>query len=58
MPQPANQNRHLVTAIPGPQSAALRAREDAHLAPGAQGYALLADEWRKTPALGSASSGV
>jgi 4-aminobutyrate aminotransferase / (S)-3-amino-2-methylpropionate transaminase / 5-aminovalerate transaminase len=42
MPQPANQNRHLVTAIPGPQSRALRAREDAHLAPGAQGYALLA----------------
>jgi 4-aminobutyrate aminotransferase-like enzyme len=42
MPQPANQNRRLVTAIPGPKSAALRAREDAHLAPGAQGYALLA----------------
>jgi hypothetical protein len=42
MPQPANQNRRLVTAIPGPQSRALRAREDAHLAPGAQGYALMA----------------
>src|ERR1044071_10363802 len=42
MPQPANQNRQLVTAIPGPKSQALRAREDAHLAPGAQGYALLA----------------
>jgi len=42
MPQPANQNRHLVTAIPGPKSQALRAREDGHLAPGAQGYALLA----------------
>lgn len=42
MPQPANQNRNLVTAIPGPNSAALRAREDAHLAPGAQGYALMA----------------
>src|SRR5512140_813362 len=42
MPQPANQNRQLVTAIPGPKSQAMRAREDAHLAPGAQGYALLA----------------
>ncbi len=42
MPQPANQNRHIATAIPGPKSRALRAREDAHLAPGAQGYALMA----------------
>jgi 4-aminobutyrate aminotransferase / (S)-3-amino-2-methylpropionate transaminase / 5-aminovalerate transaminase len=42
MPQPANQNRHIKTAIPGPKSAELRAREDAHLAPGAQGYALMA----------------
>jgi 4-aminobutyrate aminotransferase-like enzyme len=42
MPQPANQNRCLVTAVPGPRSCALREREDAHLAPGAQGYALLA----------------
>src|ERR1041385_9241639 len=42
MPQPANQNRRLITPVPGPRSAALRAREDAHLAPGAQGYALLA----------------
>src|ERR1700759_4174469 len=42
MPQPANQTRHLGTAIPGPQSQALRAREDEHLAPGAQGYALMA----------------
>ncbi|HUJ59782.1 MAG TPA: aspartate aminotransferase family protein [Kofleriaceae bacterium] len=42
MPQPANQNRSIKTAIPGPASAALRAREDAHLAPGAQGYALAA----------------
>jgi 4-aminobutyrate aminotransferase / (S)-3-amino-2-methylpropionate transaminase / 5-aminovalerate transaminase len=39
---PTNQNRHLVTPIPGPKSSALRAREDAHLAPGAQGYALMA----------------
>src|SRR5215475_9701086 len=42
MSYPTNQNRHLVTPIPGPKSAALRAREDAHLAPGAQGYALMA----------------
>jgi 4-aminobutyrate aminotransferase/(S)-3-amino-2-methylpropionate transaminase len=42
MPQPANQNRSLVTEIPGPKSQALRAREDAHIAPGAQGYALAA----------------
>jgi 4-aminobutyrate aminotransferase-like enzyme len=42
MPQPSNQNVKLVTAIPGPNSAALREREDAHLAPGAQGYALMA----------------
>lgn len=42
MPQPANQNAHLVTPIPGPNSQALRAREEAHLAPGAQGYALMA----------------
>ncbi len=42
MPQPANQNRSIKTAIPGPKSSELRAREDAHLAPGAQGYALMA----------------
>src|SRR5947207_4112635 len=42
MPQPANQNRSIKTAIPGPKSQALRAKEDAHLAPGAQGYALSA----------------
>src|SRR5689334_9406259 len=42
MPQPANQNAKIATAIPGPNSRALRAREDAHLAPGAQGYALMA----------------
>src|SRR6476660_2874606 len=40
--QPANQNRLLVTEVPGPKSRALRAREDEHLAPGAQGYALAA----------------
>jgi 4-aminobutyrate aminotransferase/(S)-3-amino-2-methylpropionate transaminase len=42
MSQPKNQNRELKTAIPGPKSTALRAREDAHLAPGAQGYAIMA----------------
>src|ERR1700753_261980 len=42
MPQPANQNRSLVTEVPGPKSLAMRAREDAHIAPGAQGYALAA----------------
>src|SRR4051812_17377919 len=42
MPQPSNQNRSIQTAVPGPKSAALRAREDGHLAPGAQGYALMA----------------
>jgi 4-aminobutyrate aminotransferase-like enzyme len=42
MPQPANQNRLVKTPIPGPRSQALRAREDEHLAPGAQGYALMA----------------
>src|SRR3954463_6258137 len=42
MPQPAAQDRSLVTAVPGPESRALRTREDAHLAPGTQGYALMA----------------
>jgi 4-aminobutyrate aminotransferase/(S)-3-amino-2-methylpropionate transaminase len=42
MPQPANQNRDLRTSIPGPKSKAMRAREDVNLAPGAQGYPLLA----------------
>src|SRR3954471_19952095 len=42
MPQPANQNKVIQTSIPGPKSTALRAREDEHLAPGAQGYALMA----------------
>ena len=39
---PHNQVPRLQTAIPGPRSAALRAREDQHLAPGVQGYAVLA----------------
>jgi 4-aminobutyrate aminotransferase-like enzyme len=42
MPQPTNQTANLVTSIPGPKSAELRTREDEHLAPGAQGYALMA----------------
>jgi 4-aminobutyrate aminotransferase-like enzyme len=40
--QPRDQRPVLATAIPGPRSRALRAREDEHLAPGAQGYALMA----------------
>ena len=32
----------LRTAVPGPRSRALRAREDAHMAPGLQGYAVMA----------------
>ncbi len=40
--QPKNQKVHLKTVIPGPVSAGLRAREDACVAPGLQGYALMA----------------
>jgi hypothetical protein len=40
--QPKNQTANIVTPVPGPESRALRAREDAHAAPGLQGYALLA----------------
>jgi len=40
--QPKNQKPFVVTPIPGPKSKALRAREDQHLAPGLQGYALMA----------------
>ena len=37
-------SRHIAlrTSVPGPRSAELRRREDAHLAPGVQGYALYA----------------
>ena len=38
--QPTNQRVHLVTAVPGERSRALRAREDAHIAPGLQSYAV------------------
>jgi 4-aminobutyrate aminotransferase/(S)-3-amino-2-methylpropionate transaminase len=40
--QPKNQKAELRTQIPGPQSKAWRAREDAHAAPGLQGYAVMA----------------
>jgi 4-aminobutyrate aminotransferase-like enzyme len=40
--QPRNQRPLIKTAIPGPQSQDLRKREDQHLAPGLQHFALLA----------------
>jgi len=40
--QPKNQKPNLKTAVPGPQSTALRKREDELLAPGLQGFALMA----------------
>ena len=40
--QPKNQRAHLATAIPGPKSQELRKREDTHMAPGLQGYAVMA----------------
>jgi 4-aminobutyrate aminotransferase/(S)-3-amino-2-methylpropionate transaminase len=39
---PKNQRVQLRTAVPGPKSRELRAREDAHIAPGLQGYATMA----------------
>ncbi len=39
---PADQRASIVTAVPGPRSRAIRAREDAHLAPGLQSYAVMA----------------
>ncbi|MGH7281238.1 MAG: aspartate aminotransferase family protein [Polyangiaceae bacterium] len=38
--QPKNQKVHLKTIVPGPRSAELRKREDAHIAPGLQNYAI------------------
>jgi 4-aminobutyrate aminotransferase-like enzyme len=38
--QPKNQRVHLKTLVPGPRSTALRVREDLHLAPGVQNYAI------------------
>ncbi len=40
MSQPKDQRPNLVTTVPGPRSVALRARENAHIAPGLQGYAV------------------
>jgi 4-aminobutyrate aminotransferase / (S)-3-amino-2-methylpropionate transaminase / 5-aminovalerate transaminase len=39
---PKDQKVHLKMAVPGPASRALREREDAHIAPGLQGYAIMA----------------
>ncbi len=39
---PKNQTVRLITPIPGPKSRALREREEAHIAPGLQGYAVMA----------------
>lgn len=38
--QPTDQRVHLETAVPGPKSRALRAREEEHIAPGLQSYAV------------------
>ena len=38
--QPSDQRVHLKTFVPGPRSIALRAREDEHIAPGLQSYAV------------------
>ena len=40
--QPENQKPFIHTAIPGPKSQELRKREDEHLAPGLQSFALMA----------------
>src|SRR5271170_3033731 len=42
MTTPRDQKIHLQTVVPGPGSRALREREDAHIAPGLQGYAIMA----------------
>lgn len=39
---PPNQKAHLKTVVPGPRSRELRRREDEHIAPGLQGYAVMA----------------
>jgi 4-aminobutyrate aminotransferase-like enzyme len=39
--EPIGQRVHLRTEVPGPRSRALRSREDAHIAPGLQGYAVM-----------------
>ena len=40
--QPKNQKANLQTSIPGPKSHALREQEEKNLAPGLQGFALMA----------------
>src|SRR3954452_22722803 len=40
--QPQNQKANLQTSIPGPKSRALRENEEKNLAPGLQGFALMA----------------
>ncbi len=40
--QPKNQKVQLRTQVPGPKSQAIRAKEEEHLAPGLQGFALMA----------------
>jgi 4-aminobutyrate aminotransferase/(S)-3-amino-2-methylpropionate transaminase len=40
--QPKDQRAVLRTPVPGPRSRELRAREEAHIAPGLQGYAVMA----------------
>src|SRR5215510_12755000 len=40
--QPKDQKAEIRTEVPGPGSRGLRAREDAHVAPGLQGYAVMA----------------
>src|SRR4051794_5713333 len=40
--QPTNQQKKLQTAVPGPKSRALRENEEKNLAPGLQGFALMA----------------
>lgn len=37
-----NQKQNIITSIPGPKSTELRKKEDAHLSPGLQGFALMA----------------
>jgi 4-aminobutyrate aminotransferase-like enzyme len=54
---PKNQRVHLETSVPGPKSRELRAREDAHIAPGIQGYAVAAGIAAES-ALGSAVTDV
>ena len=40
--QPKNQHAKILGPVPGPKSQAMRQREDAHMAPGLQGYAVMA----------------